>query len=192
VISLQRQMPRAFGTGAGTHADLDNDVIDLIERRKIPVFIIEEDLAARGIERGELVPGVPRPAFQRARARRSRTAELSATGRAIIAVTLHCSCRIGPVLCYDPAAQWDCPTLKRGKRLVDVALVPGEAIARPVAGSHQTGLAAPFPPWAVRLREPPIPPVVREPRRSHSRAPSPHCQRGRRVCVRATRVMVVE
>ena len=37
---------------------MDNDVIDLIERRKIPVFVIEEDLAARGIERGELVPGV--------------------------------------------------------------------------------------------------------------------------------------
>ena len=36
---------------------MDNDVIDLIERRKIPVFVIEEDLAARGIERGELVPG---------------------------------------------------------------------------------------------------------------------------------------
>jgi sulfur transfer complex TusBCD TusB component (DsrH family) len=37
---------------------MDNDVIDLIESRKIPVFVIEEDLAARGIERGELVPGV--------------------------------------------------------------------------------------------------------------------------------------
>ena len=37
---------------------MDNDVIDLIERRKIPVFVIEEDLVARGIERGELVPGV--------------------------------------------------------------------------------------------------------------------------------------
>ena len=37
---------------------MDNDVIDLIERRKIPVFVIEEDLAARGIGRGELVPGV--------------------------------------------------------------------------------------------------------------------------------------
>ena len=37
---------------------MDNDVIDLIERRKIPVFVIEEDLAARGIERSELVPGV--------------------------------------------------------------------------------------------------------------------------------------
>jgi hypothetical protein len=37
---------------------MDRDVIDLIENRKIPVFVVEEDLAARGIERGELVPGV--------------------------------------------------------------------------------------------------------------------------------------
>jgi hypothetical protein len=37
---------------------MDNDVIDLIDKRKIPVFVIEEDLAARGIGRGELVPGV--------------------------------------------------------------------------------------------------------------------------------------
>ena len=37
---------------------MDNDVIDLIEKRKIPVFVIDEDLAARGIERGELVPGI--------------------------------------------------------------------------------------------------------------------------------------
>ena len=37
---------------------MDKDVIDLIEKRKIPVFVVEEDLAARGIERGELVPGV--------------------------------------------------------------------------------------------------------------------------------------
>ncbi len=37
---------------------MDNDVIDLIDKRKIPVFVIEEDLAARGIEQGELVPGV--------------------------------------------------------------------------------------------------------------------------------------
>ena len=37
---------------------MDNDVIDLIEKRKIPVFVIEEDLAARGIEPGELVAGV--------------------------------------------------------------------------------------------------------------------------------------
>jgi sulfur transfer complex TusBCD TusB component (DsrH family) len=39
-------------------ARMDSDVIDLIENRKIPVFVVEEDLAARGIERGELVPGV--------------------------------------------------------------------------------------------------------------------------------------
>jgi sulfur relay (sulfurtransferase) DsrF/TusC family protein len=37
---------------------MDRDVIDLIENRKIPVFIVEEDLAERGIERDELVPGV--------------------------------------------------------------------------------------------------------------------------------------
>ncbi len=37
---------------------MDNDVVDLIERRKIPVFVIEEDLAARGVGRGEMVPGV--------------------------------------------------------------------------------------------------------------------------------------
>ncbi len=44
---MQTQAPR-----------MDNDVIDLIEKRKIPVFVIEEDLAARGIGRDELVPGV--------------------------------------------------------------------------------------------------------------------------------------
>jgi sulfur transfer complex TusBCD TusB component (DsrH family) len=37
---------------------MDRDVIDLIENRKMLVFVVEEDLAARGIERGELVPGV--------------------------------------------------------------------------------------------------------------------------------------
>jgi sulfur relay (sulfurtransferase) DsrF/TusC family protein len=37
---------------------MDNDLIDLIKKHKIPVFVIEEDLAARGIERGELIPGV--------------------------------------------------------------------------------------------------------------------------------------
>jgi sulfur transfer complex TusBCD TusB component (DsrH family) len=37
---------------------MDSDVIDLIEKRKIPVFVIEEDLVIRGIERGELVPGI--------------------------------------------------------------------------------------------------------------------------------------
>jgi sulfur transfer complex TusBCD TusB component (DsrH family) len=37
---------------------MDNDVTDLIKKHKIPVFVIEEDLSARGIERGELVPEV--------------------------------------------------------------------------------------------------------------------------------------
>jgi hypothetical protein len=37
---------------------MDNDIVDLIEKRKIPVFVIEEDMFARGIERSELVPGV--------------------------------------------------------------------------------------------------------------------------------------
>ena len=37
---------------------MDRDLVDLIEKRKIPVYIVEEDLAERGIERGELVPGV--------------------------------------------------------------------------------------------------------------------------------------
>ena len=37
---------------------MDMDIIDLVEKRKIPVFVIEEDLAMRGIERSELVPGV--------------------------------------------------------------------------------------------------------------------------------------
>jgi hypothetical protein len=37
---------------------MDNDVVDLIAKRKIPVCVIEEDLAARGIERHELVPDV--------------------------------------------------------------------------------------------------------------------------------------
>jgi sulfur transfer complex TusBCD TusB component (DsrH family) len=37
---------------------MDNDVLDLIEKRKIPVFVIEEDLAMRGIDPGELVPGI--------------------------------------------------------------------------------------------------------------------------------------
>ncbi len=37
---------------------MDHDVIDLIEKRKIPVFVIEEDLSMRGIAPGDLVPGV--------------------------------------------------------------------------------------------------------------------------------------
>jgi hypothetical protein len=37
---------------------MDRDVLDLIENRKIPVYLIEEDLADRGIDRAELIPGV--------------------------------------------------------------------------------------------------------------------------------------
>jgi hypothetical protein len=37
---------------------MDRDVLDLIEKRKIPVYVIAEDLADRGIEQAELVPGV--------------------------------------------------------------------------------------------------------------------------------------
>src|SRR5688500_20411047 len=36
---------------------MDRDVLDLIEKRKIPVYVIAEDLDERGIEQGELVPG---------------------------------------------------------------------------------------------------------------------------------------
>ena len=32
--------------------------LDLIEKRKIPVYVVTEDLADRGIARGGLVPGV--------------------------------------------------------------------------------------------------------------------------------------
>jgi hypothetical protein len=37
---------------------MDRDVVDLIEKRKIPVYAVEEDLAARGIDRSELLPQV--------------------------------------------------------------------------------------------------------------------------------------
>jgi sulfur transfer complex TusBCD TusB component (DsrH family) len=37
---------------------MDRDVADLVEKRKIPVFVIQEDLALRGIERSELIPQV--------------------------------------------------------------------------------------------------------------------------------------
>jgi hypothetical protein len=37
---------------------MDRDVLDLIENRKIPVYLVEEDLADRGIARSELVRGV--------------------------------------------------------------------------------------------------------------------------------------
>lgn len=37
---------------------MDRDVVDLIENRKIPVYLVEEDVADRGIERTELVAGI--------------------------------------------------------------------------------------------------------------------------------------
>jgi hypothetical protein len=37
---------------------MDRDVADLMENRNIPVYIIKEDLAERGIASSELVPGV--------------------------------------------------------------------------------------------------------------------------------------
>lgn len=37
---------------------MDRDVLVLIEKRKIPVYVVTEDLSDRGIEQGELMPGV--------------------------------------------------------------------------------------------------------------------------------------
>jgi sulfur relay (sulfurtransferase) DsrF/TusC family protein len=37
---------------------MDRDVVDLMENRKIPVYVVQEDLAERGIESSALVPGV--------------------------------------------------------------------------------------------------------------------------------------
>ena len=37
---------------------MDRDVIDLIEKRRIPVLVIDEDVADRGIERDALIPGI--------------------------------------------------------------------------------------------------------------------------------------
>ena len=37
---------------------IDRDVLDLIEKRKIPVYVVVEDLADRGIAHGDLVSGV--------------------------------------------------------------------------------------------------------------------------------------
>jgi len=37
---------------------MDRDVADLIKQRKIPVYVVEEDLAERGIEKNELVAAI--------------------------------------------------------------------------------------------------------------------------------------
>ena len=39
-------------------AKMDRDVADLMERRRMTVYVIEEDLAQRGIENVELLSGV--------------------------------------------------------------------------------------------------------------------------------------
>ncbi|HXI59319.1 MAG TPA: DsrE family protein [Polyangia bacterium] len=58
-VAGQGAPPLTLGTWKQTQAPrMDKDVVDLVDKRKIPVFVIEEDLAARGIDKGELVPGV--------------------------------------------------------------------------------------------------------------------------------------
>ncbi len=50
-----------MSVGKWTHAQppkMDRDVADLIEKRKMAVYVIEEDVAQRGIERGELMSGI--------------------------------------------------------------------------------------------------------------------------------------
>ncbi len=37
---------------------MDRDVADLIEKRKMTVYVIEEDVAQRGIDKGELMSGI--------------------------------------------------------------------------------------------------------------------------------------
>lgn len=37
---------------------MDHDLADLIEKRSIPVYVVEEDVGARGIEGRELIPGI--------------------------------------------------------------------------------------------------------------------------------------
>ena len=50
-----------MSVGTWTHTQppkMDRDVADLIEKRKMTVYVIEEDLAQRGIEKGELMSGI--------------------------------------------------------------------------------------------------------------------------------------
>ena len=58
-VTGQQAIPLRVGAWAQTQPPrMDRDVVDLIENRKIPVYVIEEDVAERGIERSELVQGV--------------------------------------------------------------------------------------------------------------------------------------
>ena len=58
-VAGQKAPGLAIGGWEQTQAPrMDNDVIDLIANRNIPVYVIEEDLADRGIAHSELVPRV--------------------------------------------------------------------------------------------------------------------------------------
>jgi sulfur transfer complex TusBCD TusB component (DsrH family) len=49
----------SVGKWAQTEAPkMDRDVADLIEKRKMTVYVIEEDVAQRGIEKRELMSGI--------------------------------------------------------------------------------------------------------------------------------------
>lgn len=55
----QQAIPLEIGAWAQTQPPrMDRDVADLVEKHKIPVFVVEEDVAERGIEPTELVPQV--------------------------------------------------------------------------------------------------------------------------------------
>jgi sulfur transfer complex TusBCD TusB component (DsrH family) len=58
-VAGQEVSPLKIGAWRQQHPPrMDRDVLDLIEKRKIPVYVVEEDAAQRGIERSELIPGV--------------------------------------------------------------------------------------------------------------------------------------
>jgi sulfur transfer complex TusBCD TusB component (DsrH family) len=58
-VAGQGATPLSVGEWKQTQAPrMDRDVADLVDNRKIPVFVVEEDLAPRGIERAELLPQV--------------------------------------------------------------------------------------------------------------------------------------
>lgn len=58
-VAGQEPPPLRVGSWQQTQpARMDRDLLDLIEKRTVPVFAVEEDLAERGIAVGELVPGV--------------------------------------------------------------------------------------------------------------------------------------
>jgi hypothetical protein len=55
----QETTPLKVGTWQQTHSPrMDVDLLDVMEKRGMPVHVIEEDLAERGISREELVAGV--------------------------------------------------------------------------------------------------------------------------------------